>query len=63
MSEPREHIISVHITATPEKAEGVMDVFAWMLTSPNPEDDSPKGFGMPGVRFEGAFLEEVDADS
>ena len=59
----KEYVIKTHITATEEKAEGVMDVIAWMLTSPNPEDSSPEGFGMPGVRFEGMFLEEVDADS
>lgn len=63
MAQATEHVIKVHITATPEKAEGVMDVIAWMLTSPREDDPSPDGFGMPGVRFEGMFLEEVDADT
>lgn len=59
MGKKKEQVITVHITATPEKAEGVMDVIVWMLTSPNPEDSNPRAFGMPGVKFEGAFLEEV----
>lgn len=57
-----EHIISVHITATPSKAEDVMDTITWMLTSPNEDDDT---WGIPGVVFEGMFIEEYkeDADS
>lgn len=62
MAQAKEHVIHLHITATPEKAEGVMDVIAWMLTSPNPEDSSPRGFGMPGVTFEGMTMEELDED-
>lgn len=59
MASKSEYILKVHITATAEKAEGVLDVIVWMLTSPRPDDPSPKGFGMPGVTFEGAFMEEV----
>lgn len=60
MASKSEYILKVHITATAEKAEGVLDVIVWMLTSPRPDDPSPKGFGMPGVTFDGAFMEEVD---
>lgn len=59
----KEYVIKTHITATEEKAEAVMEVIVWMLTSPNPEDSSPEGFGIKGVTFEGQFLEEVDDDT
>jgi len=58
MAQTKEHVIHLHITASAEKAEAVMDVIAWMLTSPN-EDTT---WGMPGVTFEGMTMEELDED-
>lgn len=56
-----EYCIKVFVTASDEEhVEAVTDVFAHVLCSPNPEDSSKDGFGMPGVEFEGMVVAELD---